>query len=123
MIDEEPIPIRHFGDPNDNHFRNGEVTDYHYNTLPAWLIEKFPIAGTKHYKVDANPQILYLPRQTKTYLLRKVDWNGPNLSCWIDTEDNGNWIRDGESKIYYRLMNPGLYYLDVNKALYLFEDL
>ena len=123
LIDDEAVTKRHFGDPNDRHFRNGQVTDYHYNKLPPWLVEKFPIPGSRHYKVNSNPQILYLPKQTKTYLLRKTDWNGPDLSCWIDTGENGNWIRDGESKIYYRIMDAGIYHLDVNKALYLFEEL
>ena len=123
MINDELVPTRNYDDPNDRHFRNGQVTDYYYSELPPLLTDKFPMLGSINYKVNSNPQILRLPRRTKTYLLRKVEWTGVDLSCWIDTLEDGNWLRDGESKIYYRIMEPGIYKLNVNKALYLFEEL
>ena len=123
LIDNEPVPLRKYGDSNDKHIRNGQAQGHYYKILPPWLAEKFPMPGSLHYKVDSNPQILYLPSRTKTYLLRKVEWEGVDLSCWNDMSENGNWVRDGESKIYYRIMEPGIYNLYVNKALYLFEEL
>ena len=123
MINDELVPTRNYDDPNDRHFRNGQVTDYYYSELPPSLTDKFPMLGSINYKVNSNPQILRLPRRTKTYLLRKVEWTGVDLSCWIDTLEDGNWVRDGESKIHYRILEPGIYKLNVNKALYLFEEL
>ena len=122
MINGAPIPLRKYNDPADTHIRNGGITNLYYKNLPPWLIEKFPIPGNRNFKINPDPQILYLPRRTKLYLLRNIGWSGVDLSCWTDTFDEGNYWGTEVIKIYHKTLEEGLYNLHVNKAVYLFEN-
>ena len=126
LINGLPAPIRLHDDPSDTHIRRGSNTDMYYKNLPEWLVEKFPMKGTRNFNLRDDPQILYLPRDTNVYLLRKTNWNGVDLSCWTHTLDEGNyWGNDQEilKQIYSITLAPGIYNLHVTKALYLFEEL
>ena len=125
LINGNPVPLRKYNDPADTHIRNGGTTQFYYKNLPPWLIEKFPMLGSKNFKVSPDPQILYLPRRTKLYLLRNIGWSGVDLSCWTDTLDGGNYWGENDIyvKIYHITLEEGFYNLHVTKAMYLFENL
>jgi hypothetical protein len=122
LLNGASIPLRKYNDPADTHIRNGGITNYYYKNLPHWLNEKFPIQGNRNFKVNPDPQILYLPRRTKLYLLRNIEWGGVDLSCWTETLDSGNYWGNKLIKIYHKTLEEGLYNLHVNKAVYLFEN-
>ena len=116
-----------FESPSDQITKNGPTQDeaiLHYDSLPSYLSNLFPLPGTNQLSSD-DGNILYLPKPTLVYMVRQKKEGMVNIDGWTNTGDEGYYLGQNISEsflIYKKIMKPGthqIYHLD---ALFLFVE-